>query len=155
MSFRYYESCLSSAERDVYRAYAKGLYSFEKQFSAPRLPTDRLGEIFSMVKLDCPLIFGVEKLSFKYYEGSSKVTVIPVYNMKKAERETALETVKKRVGKILAPAASLSLYEKELFIHDYIVKNVRYDRLTKSYSHEVTGPLCHGIGVCEGMAKTF
>ena len=56
---------------------------------------------------------------------------------------------------LLAPAASLSLYEKELFIHDYIVKNVRYDRLTKPYSHEVTGPLCHGIGVCEGMAKTF
>ena len=155
MAFGYYESLLSSAERDVYRAYARGLMSFEKQFSVPRVPTERLGKIFSMVKLDRPLIFGVERLSFKYYEGSSSVTVTPVYIMKKQERETSLETVRKRVKKVLAPAEGLGLYEKELFIHDYIVKNVRYDRLTKPYSHEVTGPLCHGIGVCEGMAKTF
>ena len=155
MAFRYYESLLSSAERDVYRAFSRGLLSYEKQFSAPRVQTDRLGEIFTMVKLDDPMIFGVERLSFKYFDGSSSVTVTPVYTMKKQERQTALETVKKRVKKILAPAADLDPYEKELFIHDYIVNNVRYDRLTKSYSHEVTGPLCHGIGVCEGMAKTF
>ena len=155
MAFGYYGSLLSSAEREVYRAYSRCLMSFEKQFSVPRIPTERLGKIFAMVKLDEPLIFGVERLSFKYSEGSPSVAVAPVYTMKKQERQTTLETVKKRIKKILAPAADLDLYEKELFIHDYIVKNVRYDRLTKSYSHEVTGPLCHGIGVCEGMAKTF
>ena len=31
---------------------------------------------------------------------------------------------------------------------------MRYDKLKKEYSHEVTGPLTNGVGVCEGMAKT-
>jgi hypothetical protein len=31
---------------------------------------------------------------------------------------------------------------------------VRYDKLKKSYSHEIIGPLQNGVGVCEGIAKT-
>ena len=31
---------------------------------------------------------------------------------------------------------------------------MKYDKLYKNYAHEVIGPLCHGIGVCEGIAKT-
>lgn len=44
--------------------------------------------------------------------------------------------------------------EQERAIHDFIVENVRYDKLEKPYSHEVIGPLTNGVGVCEGMAKT-
>ena len=155
MAYRYYEEKLPPCDRDAYRALLRGLSSYERQFSAPRLDTSRLGEIFSMVKLDRPLVFGVERLSFTYFDSSANVTVKPVYTMKKQEYMNTLEIVRKRVKKILAPAEGMSVFEKEKYIHDYIVKNVRYDRLTKGYSHEVTGPLCHGIGVCEGMAKTF
>ena len=42
----------------------------------------------------------------------------------------------------------------ERAIHDFVVENVRYDKLEKPYSHEVIGPLTNGVGVCEGMAKT-
>ncbi len=155
MEFLYYENKLSPSKREVYRALVRGLSSYERSFSAPRIPSGEYGDILSMVKKDHPLIFGVESLSYRFYDGSSNVTVTPEYKMKKAEYETTLETVRKRVKKILAPAAGRDPYETELFIHDWIVKCVRYDRLTKSYAHEVTGPLCHGIGVCEGMAKTF
>ncbi len=48
-------------------------------------------------------------------------------------------------------AEKLSEKEKELFIHDFIVKNVKYDKLKKEYSHEIIGAL--GNGVFEGMAK--
>ena len=34
------------------------------------------------------------------------------------------------------------------------VKHVRYDKLKKSYSHEIIGPLGQGVGVCEGIAKS-
>lgn len=44
--------------------------------------------------------------------------------------------------------------EQERAIHDFILENVRYDKLEKPYSHEVIGPLTNGVGVCEGMAKT-
>jgi transglutaminase/protease-like cytokinesis protein 3 len=31
---------------------------------------------------------------------------------------------------------------------------VVYEKLTRHYSHEIYGVLFHGIGVCEGIAKT-
>ena len=36
---------------------------------------------------------------------------------------------------------------------NFICENVRYDKLKKSYSHEIIGPLGQGVGVCEGIAK--
>ena len=44
--------------------------------------------------------------------------------------------------------------EKELAVHDFILENVRYDKLKKPYSHEILGPMTQGVGVCEGIAKT-
>ena len=36
----------------------------------------------------------------------------------------------------------------------FICENIRYDKLKKPYSHEIIGPLGHGVGVCEGIAKS-
>ena len=55
--------------------------------------------------------------------------------------------------KLVRPVASCSDEEKLLYIHDFICKNVRYDKLKKQYSHEIIGVLGHGVGVCEGIAK--
>ena len=55
-----------------------------------------------------------------------------------------------RVEKLARPAMKLTELEKERYIHDFICKNVRYDKLKKQYSHEIIGVLGHGVGVCEG-----
>ena len=54
----------------------------------------------------------------------------------------------------MRPLAGKSPAEQELAIHDFILQNVRYDKLKKPYSHEILGPLTQGVGVCEGIAKT-
>ena len=51
------------------------------------------------------------------------------------------------------PAKTLSEWDKEKYIHDFICENIRYDKLKKAYSHEIIGPLGQGVGVCEGIAK--
>lgn len=48
----------------------------------------------------------------------------------------------------------LSEWEKEKYVHDFICENIHYDKLKKSYSHEIIGPLGQGVGVCEGIAKS-
>ena len=58
-----------------------------------------------------------------------------------------------RVEKLIRPAQKLSEWEKEKYVHDFICENIRYDKLKKSYSHEIIGPLGQGVGVCEGIAK--
>ena len=58
-----------------------------------------------------------------------------------------------RVKKLARQAANLDEKGKELFIHDFIVANVKYDKLKKEYSHEIIGALGNGVAVCEGIAK--
>ena len=53
-----------------------------------------------------------------------------------------------RVEKLIRPAQKLSEWEKEKYVHDFICENIRYDKLKKSYSHEIIGPLGQGVGVC-------
>ena len=56
--------------------------------------------------------------------------------------------------KLARPAAKFTEWEKEKYIHDFICENITYDKLKKPYSHEIIGPLGHGVGVCEGIAKS-
>ena len=57
-----------------------------------------------------------------------------------------------RVEKLIRPAQKLPEWEKEKYVHDFICENIRYDKLKKSYSHEIIGPLGQGVGVCDGIA---
>lgn len=58
--------------------------------------------------------------------------------------------------------SSMTDYEKELAIHDYIVKNYEFDmdaaqdaKGSNVRAHSVTGMLLDGKGVCEAYANTF
>lgn len=42
--------------------------------------------------------------------------------------------MKSRVEKLVRPAQSLSEWEKEKYVHDFICQNVHYDKLKKAYS---------------------
>ena len=68
------------------------------------------------------------------------------------DRERA-EALAARLDRLCRPAMGLNEGEKERYVHDFICRNVRYDKLKKPYSHEILGPLGQGVGVCEGIAK--
>jgi hypothetical protein len=57
-----------------------------------------------------------------------------------------------RVEKLARAVSTKTELEKELYIHDFICENIHYDKLKKPYSHEIIGPLGHGVGVCDGIA---
>lgn len=154
-TYRHYYGKLSGAEREIYRRAEAGLLAFEKEFSLPRTDGRRLCEIIEMLRLDVPMIFHLKSFKYLTSPGRETVTFKPEYSVRKAEYLRTAEILEKRLDRILAPATGLDFFEKERFIHDYIVKNVTYERLDRKYSHEISGVLCHGIGVCEGIAKTF
>lgn len=153
--YRHYRDCLSSAEKEAYRALETGLSDCAGEISVPALTSERLSDIATMLRLDNPLLFHYRGFRLSHVRGSERDVLKLSYTMKKAQYEDMKGAVMKRLSKILAPALALTDDEKELYIHDYLVKNVVYERKERPYSHEVTGVLCHGIGVCEGMAKTF
>lgn len=150
----YYYEQLNKAEQKAYHAIRVGLESLAPSFPVPRLDGKELADLYFKVRLDHPKIFYTETFKYRYYEDSANVEMIPEYIFPKGkilEHGMALEA---RVRKLARQAQDLSEKDKELFVHDFMCQSVKYDKLKKPYSHEIIGPLGHGIGVCEGIAKS-
>lgn len=74
-------------------------------------------------------------------------------------REEADSAAEEITGSVISPV--MSDYEKVLALHDYLVKNSRYDvenadsDTVPAEEHEAYGVLVNGIGVCDSYAKAF
>ena len=150
----YYYNQLSKIEQKAYYAMKEGLKNLAPSFTVPLLDGKTLSDIYFMVRMDCPEIFWSVKFNYKYYKGSDHAEMIPEYLFKKNQILEPRAALESRVKKLARQAEKMSEKEKELFIHDFICQNVRYDKLKKAYSHEIIGPLGQGVGVCEGIAKS-
>ena len=150
----YYYNQLNKQQQKAYYAMKAGLLAISPSFFVPKLDGKELMEIFFLLRLDCPDIFYAEKFTYRYYQDSETVEMTPEYLFPKKKIEEHKKALDARVKKLIRPAEKLSDKEKELYIHDFICQNVKYDKLKKQYSHEIIGPLTQGIGVCEGIAKS-
>ena len=150
----YYYQQMNKPQQAAYHAMKTGFTTLSPAFSVPMLDNQKLSDIFFMLRLDCPEIFYVTGFSYRFYSGADHVEMIPEYLFEKSKIKGHQEALSARITKLVRPAQSMSPMEKERYIHDFICRNVRYDKLKKPYSHEIIGPLGQGVGVCEGIAKT-
>ena len=149
----YYYNQLPKHHQKVYHAMLTGLQGISPRFSVPRLEGRELAEIYFKIRLDHPEIFYTVSFKWQFAQHAEHVEILPEYLFPKAKIEEHRKALTARVQKLARPAQNMSEWEKEAYIHDFIVQNVRYDKLKKPYSHEIIGPLGQGVGVCEGMAK--
>ncbi len=150
----YYYLHMSKVHQSAYHAMKAGLQSLAPSFPVPRLEGRELADIFFRLRLDCPEIFWATGFHYRFYPDSTNVEFIPEYLFDKAKVKDHQKAMTARVEKLVRGAKTMSEWEKEQYIHDFICQNVRYDKLKKPYSHEIIGPLGQGVGVCEGIAKT-
>lgn len=153
-SERYYYNTLSRSGREAYDAMRQGFSSLSASIRTPVPESIGLGEILFLLKLDDPEIFFVKGCSWRRTAGAEHCELIPEYMFDRQRIREHRKAIDARLEKLLRPAAGLSPEEKEKYVHDFICRSVRYDKLEKSYSHEIIGPLQNGVGVCEGIAKT-
>ncbi len=149
-----YYNQLDKSSQAAYHAMLTGLRAIAPSFPVPRLEPGQLSEIFLKLRLDHPEIFYAVRFTYRYYPQASSVEMVPEYLFEKSKIQEHQKAMAARIQKLTRPAMSLSDREKEQFVHDFICRNVRYDKLKKPYSHEIIGPLGQGVGVCEGIAKT-
>ena len=149
----YYYSHMNKQQQAVYHAMKTGIQSLAPSFPCPRMEGKELTDVFLKLRLDCPEIFFVSGFHFRYYPDSANVELSPEYLFDKNKIKDHQKAMKARVEKLVRPAVTMAELEKEQYVHDFICQNVRYDKLKKSYSHEILGPLGQGVGVCEGIAK--
>ena len=151
---RYYYGQLTKPLQGVYDTLLSGFRVYAPSIRIPDVEQGQLAEVYLRLKLDEPLLFYVTGYSYRFYPASDHVELIPEYLFEKSKIRTHQQAVSARIQRLTRPLQGKSQAEKELYIHDFILDNVRYDKLKKSYSHEVIGPLTQGVGVCEGIAKT-
>ena len=149
----YYYNHMDRERQSVYRAMHQGLLSLADSFQVPKIDGHALSDIFFELRLDHPELFWAASFKYKYYADSPNLIFIPEYLFEKSKIKDHQKAMNARVEKLARPAAKLSEIEKEKYIHDFICENIHYDKLKKPYSHEIIGPLGHGVGVCEGIAK--
>lgn len=154
MSEIYYYQHLPREKQKIYYQILSGLTSLAPSFPVQKCPSEDLSELFSLVRLDHPEIFYAPTFTYRFYSHADTVEFIPEYLFRKKEIQEHQKAIASRIQKLIRPAMELDDVGKELYIHDFICKNVRYDKLKKAYSHEIIGPLTQGVGVCEGIAKT-
>ncbi len=150
----YYYSQLNKQQQRVYQVIKNGLETLSQSFDVQRMDGAELSEIFYKIRLDCPEIFYAPTFQYSFYPDSTMVKIKPVYLFEKNKIKEHLMAMKARVDKLARVVKDKSDWEKEQYIHDFICKNVNYDKLKKQYSHEILGPLGQGVGVCEGIAKS-
>jgi len=149
----FYFSQLNKEQQKAYYAMYEGLKNIREAFPVPRLSNRELSDIYFMIRMDHPEIFYSVKFSYRYYPDSTAVEMLPEYLFTKDKIMDHRRAMEARVKKLARQAADLDEKGKELFIHDFIVNSVKYDKLKKEYSHEIIGALGNGVAVCEGMAK--
>lgn len=152
-AINYYYAQLNKEQQKAYYAIKQGLLNLQDTIMVPLLSQKELSDIYFLIRMDCPEIFYSVTFSYKYYANSSEVEMKPHYLFAKNKIKEHRQAMEARVKKLANQAANLDEKGKELFIHDFIINNVKYDKLKKEYSHEIIGALGNGVAVCEGIAK--
>ena len=150
----YYYKSLKGEEKAVYDILRQGLDALESAIRIPRLEASQIADVYQRLKLDEPTLWFVVGYTYRFYPQATHVELIPEYLFDKAKIREHRQAIASRITRLVRPLQGKSAVEKEVAIHDFILENVRYDKLKKSYSHEIIGALTQGVGVCEGMAKT-
>ncbi len=153
-AFGYYGRNLAGDEQKLYRALELAIPLMEKEINIPAMEISRITSIFEMYKLDHPEIFFASYPGYRM-TGDGYYTCIPEYPFGKKQTAEMAGSLDRRIERILSPAALFDSYASVRFAREWILKNVTYEKLKRNYSHEIYGVLSHGIGVCEGIAKTF
>ena len=150
----YYYKSLSKQQKAVYDALRQGFDALAPAIRVERLENAELSDVYQRLKLDEPGLWFVVGFTYRFYPQASHVELVPEYLFDKQKIREHRQAVESRIARLTRPLQGKSPREKAVAIHDFILENVRYDKLKKSYSHEIIGPLTQGVGVCEGIAKT-
>ncbi len=149
----YYYNKLSAEEKEAYEVMYTSVMSFDEAFTM-EIPYAELKDVFLAVLYDNPHIFWID-FNYEYTSNENTLDFYPKYTMTKAEAEDMTNKLDKKIDEIVSNIdVSLSDYEKELYIHDYVCENTVYDESTyNNDGHTAYSSLINGKSICEGYSR--
>ena len=153
----YYRHCyeeLNESEKELYAAIMQSLYSLPEKINVKPFSDGDFSKVFSAVSLDNPDMFAMG-LKGVLDADNNGTYFVPEYTLTADEYNTMLSAVAAKANEILAGAAAYtSVYERELYVHDYLINNCVYS--TKGANvNNIYGCLIDGVASCEGYSRAF
>lgn len=164
---RYYYQKLNTKEQAIYRKFYKGLLAHEEVIALPirgQLPMDVFGRIYAAVTRDNPLIYYVNQSTCKTVTDRHGHTAIcPQYFYSREKVRIFNKQIENSINQLAVDLRLFegSNYDKELKIHDWFCKNIKYDDKGTDikdlhrviFSHNIIGVFAKHTAQCEGIAK--
>lgn len=150
-----YQSIVDNADKITDEMFGQNLYRIEPMFVKNHsLDANQIKKVLYAVKNDHPDIFWFSS-SFSYASGKSGTTLKLNSTFSKNDQKIALDQLNKKVFNVISQIPeNFSDYERELFIHDYLVDNCTYEKNDNNPKiYTAYGCLISGNAVCEGYAK--
>ncbi len=120
------------------------------------LSTAQIKKVLYAIQFDYPEIFWISN-SFSYNHSGNTTIVKLNSTFTKDDQKNAVAKLKAKVSEIVKEAKNKgSDYEKELYIHDYIIDHCTYERSNNNaLVYTSYGCLVEGKAVCEGISKAM
>ena len=125
-----------------------------------KLSTTQIKKIMYAIQNDNPDIFWIAStFSYRYSGNSTVIKLNSVFSKK--DQQKAVEALNNKVSEIISSVPkNSSEYNTELFLHDYIVDNCKYEKITVNSESNpkvftTYGCLVEGSAVCEGFSKSM
>lgn len=154
--YRYCYDSLNEQERFVYSVIMQEIYSQPDKIEIPSLDGCDLSKIYEAISLDNPDLMGLS-YNCKSYKMANKTYFIPTYEFSESESKKCVEQTEKIVSDIVSGAENYHTdYEKELYVHDYIINHCTYADPEEGHSvNTAYGCLVLGRASCEGYSRAF
>lgn len=156
----HYYSQLTDTEKAAYINIVNTINASSQVAQVPGINSDSLQNVTTAVSYDNPHFLWLEKeWTITHYSTGASIEIPYLYTAE--ERQNMSNELEEKVNKIMRGInAAMGDYEKELYFHDYLVKNCAYDNYAQSdsdYSNSYTayGALVEGKAVCEGYARAM
>ena len=155
----YYRFCydeLNDNEKKVYSVIMQSIYTQPERIEIPDLGDGDLTKVFEAISYDNPDLFNLG-LNCKVYSEGTKSYFESEYILSKEDYEQKLQEAKD-IASVIIDGASVytSVYEKEKYVHDYIINHCTYTDPTESpFANTMYGCLVEGKAACEGYSRAF
>ena len=155
----FYRHCyeeLNENEQLFYRVLVAELYTQPDKIQVPQLKDGDLSKVFKAISYDNPDLFNLG-LNCKMYKSGNDYFFEPEYALDYKVYKAQLENVQKVADDIISRASIYKTdYEKEKFVHDYIINHCTYmDPQEESNRNTMYGCLVEGKASCEGYSRAF
>ncbi|MFY9198640.1 MAG: transglutaminase domain-containing protein [Acutalibacteraceae bacterium] len=148
----YWYNNLTQAEQKAYRVIHSKIVDFPKKIAINKLSTEELSNVFQALSYDNPHFLFLGNSSTLESTGYTSY-FIPQYTMSKSTYNEYLSAMNNVLAQMSVQTAGMSDYEKELYVHDYLVENCQYNDTGSDIRCTAFGALINNQANCEGYSR--